>query len=59
MNEYDRKAKERQYEILNNVNRAHAYVVKPMMKSMMKKLKPNKVFLFDADTEERVFFKTE
>lgn len=50
MNEYDRKAKERQYEILNNVNRAHTYVEKPMMKSMMKKLKPNKVLLLGCGT---------
>ena len=50
MNEYDRKAKERQCEILNKVNKAHAYVEKPMMKSMMKELKINKVLLLGCGT---------
>ena len=48
--DYDNKAKERQCDILNKVNRAHTYVEKPMMKSMMKNLKINKVLLLGCGT---------
>ena len=48
--EYDKKAKERQEQILSKVNRAHTYVEKPMMKSMMKDLKNDKVLLLGCGT---------
>ena len=50
MNEYDRKAKKRQYEILNKVNRAHTYVEKPMMKSMMLDLNDKKILMIGCGT---------
>ncbi len=48
--DYDSKAKERQKEILNKFNRAHTYVEKPMMMSMMSKLKVKKVLLLGCGT---------
>ena len=50
INEYNRKVKKRQYEILNKINKAHTYVEKPMMKSMMTDLKVNKVLLLGCGT---------
>lgn len=50
VNDYDRKAKERQQEILGKVNRAHTYVEKPMMKSMMPDLKDKKSLLLGCGT---------
>ena len=48
--EYDKKAKERQEQILSKVNRAHTYVEKPMMKSMMRDLSNNRVLLLESVT---------
>lgn len=50
MNIYDNKAKERQYEILNKINRAHNYVEKPMMKNMINDLSNKKVLLLGCGT---------
>ena len=56
INDYDSKAKERQNEILNKVNKAHTYVEKPMMKSMLKNIDLKKVLLLGCGTgdESRV-----
>ena len=55
--DYDNKAKERQNEILNNTNKAHTYVEKPMMRSMLENLKIKKVLLLGCGTgdESRMF----
>lgn len=52
INDYDGKAKERQKELLSNVNRAHSFVEKPMMKSMMPDLKGKKVLMLGCGTGE-------
>ena len=54
INNYDEKAKKRQYEILNKVNKAHTYVEKPMMKSMMKDLKNKKILLLGCGTGDEL-----
>ena len=50
INDYDSKAKKRQEGILNKTNRAHSFVEKPMMKSMMRNLKGKKVLMLGCGT---------
>ena len=52
INDYDKNAKRRQYEIINKINRAQCYVEKPMMKSMMPDLKNKKILMIGCGTGE-------
>ena len=58
INDYNGKAKERQHNILNKVNRAHTYVEKPMMRSMLTDLNNKEVLLLGCGTgDESILLK--